>query len=697
MEHAPTYSLSDYQLKLLSDIFRIIVKTIKSDSDKEKLAPGELGIDYDEGCFYIKNPYTGKLFTPNSLAHINQILSKYTSNGNILNADTVGGIHFYTSLTQLTQIGTDLTADTAIRQMGYPGLLYAPVNYANYSVLGYPSNDGVILVFKISPEATVAYYYDNHSLNLFLGRYDGNTQQLMSWQSTSDPDSIYAESAGTSLAVTAVTHSDISDMSVITLKLTNDVSIGATLSVNNSAPHPITTMTGEPLSETIELNTRIMLIFDQFNGKWRIVSDRYTASTAVVALIRERSSTRLNSDSATALLGNISQELFKVATYSLVAWYDARDCKPSDINWANRIDPTSAIDLTTFPFDYSGNGFDRSAGYLSQNKITTNGNSGTIDVSSFNPENSNTWTAEFNIKVTGNNRIVAMLYDNEADYQTKYIMISSSESNAGYTIGYAFSDTPTPNWLTIDNAQADDVSVFTIVRNGKYMYFYYNGTLKGTLTLPAESTGFGYLTVGGWAKYTGPYKLSSIRLYDGILSADEVLANYNYELYRNQKVLREDESVLDTMLGVAQTTHALSNRIKTIETASSSHYELIDEVAVTPDTQPITIPNLKHNRIMVVANFGTTSGGMQVVCSATDSADPLITLVGNGKAIRMDAFKSFGIWDGDISTEATCGKPLFTGNVGDAVQYAKINSITISPAEASTAFIAGAIKIYGVK
>ena len=58
----PTRTLTKYQMELLSDIFRLILKEIKVDEDKEKLAPGEVGISYTNGCFYVKNPYTGEDF-----------------------------------------------------------------------------------------------------------------------------------------------------------------------------------------------------------------------------------------------------------------------------------------------------------------------------------------------------------------------------------------------------------------------------------------------------------------------------------------------------------------------------------------------------------------------------------------------------------------------------------------------------------
>ena len=65
--------LTPFQMELLSNIFRVMIKEIVTDEDKEKLAPGEMGINYKEGSFYIRNPHTGELFTPNSLSHLNQM------------------------------------------------------------------------------------------------------------------------------------------------------------------------------------------------------------------------------------------------------------------------------------------------------------------------------------------------------------------------------------------------------------------------------------------------------------------------------------------------------------------------------------------------------------------------------------------------------------------------------------------------
>ena len=132
-------TLTPFQLELLSNIFRILVKEIATEEDKEMLAPGEMGINYKEGSFYIRNPHTGELFTPNSLGYLNQILSKYTPETNILNADRVSGIRFYSNISQLTQLGISLSADSIIRQMEWPGILMSPIEYENYTALQMPS------------------------------------------------------------------------------------------------------------------------------------------------------------------------------------------------------------------------------------------------------------------------------------------------------------------------------------------------------------------------------------------------------------------------------------------------------------------------------------------------------------------------------------------------------------------------------
>ena len=53
------YTMDATAMSYLAKIFRLIAKEIRTDEDKEKLAPGEIGISYIENTFYIRNPHTG--------------------------------------------------------------------------------------------------------------------------------------------------------------------------------------------------------------------------------------------------------------------------------------------------------------------------------------------------------------------------------------------------------------------------------------------------------------------------------------------------------------------------------------------------------------------------------------------------------------------------------------------------------------
>ena len=52
-------TISEEQYKWLSMIFRFMPKEINSSEDREKLAPGELGINYKRGEIWVRNPHTG--------------------------------------------------------------------------------------------------------------------------------------------------------------------------------------------------------------------------------------------------------------------------------------------------------------------------------------------------------------------------------------------------------------------------------------------------------------------------------------------------------------------------------------------------------------------------------------------------------------------------------------------------------------
>lgn len=279
--------LTPFQMELLSNIFRVMIKEIVTDEDKEKLAPGEMGINYKEGSFYIRNPHTGELFTPNSLSHLNQILSKYEDDTNLLNADRAGGIRFYSNISQLTQLGISLTADSIIRQMEYPGILMSPVEYENYEILGMPSNSGMILIFKAAPEFVIATYYDNLTRITYQGRYNPFKQFFEGWICQDAPSGfITAEGDANRIKIRMKNLPE--DMEPITLRVPFGVNPGATISVNNQAFQPIITASGEPLGSTITANNIIMLIYDDMRKSWILSNSNESTINSVITVLRER-------------------------------------------------------------------------------------------------------------------------------------------------------------------------------------------------------------------------------------------------------------------------------------------------------------------------------------------------------------------------------------------------------------------------
>ena len=279
--------LTPFQMELLSNIFRVMIKEIVTDEDKEKLAPGEMGINYKEGSFYIRNPHTGELFTPNSLSHLNQILSKYEDTTNLLNADRAGGIRFSSNISQLTQLGVSLTADSIIRQMEYPGILMSPIEYENYEILGMPSNSGMILVFKAAPEFVIATYYDNLTRITYQGRYNPFKQFFEGWI-CQDAPSGFITAEGDADRIKIRMENLPEDMEPITLRVPYGVNPGATISVNNQAFQPIITASGEPLGSTITANNIIMLIYDDMRKSWILSNSNESTINSVITVLRER-------------------------------------------------------------------------------------------------------------------------------------------------------------------------------------------------------------------------------------------------------------------------------------------------------------------------------------------------------------------------------------------------------------------------
>ena len=150
MREPTGHPLSEEQCALLSQIFRFIPKEINTTEDRDKLAPGELGINYKRGEIWVRNPHTGKIFCPNSVEFWKSISEKYDARKKQLNADLVRGITFYTNLIELERINASFSPDTVIRQMVAPAILYAPVKYENYKAMNWPTSSGMVYVVKIT-------------------------------------------------------------------------------------------------------------------------------------------------------------------------------------------------------------------------------------------------------------------------------------------------------------------------------------------------------------------------------------------------------------------------------------------------------------------------------------------------------------------------------------------------------------------
>lgn len=281
--------------KMLSDIFRLIVKEIETDEDKETLAPGELGVSYTEGTIYIKNPHTGELFTPNSVEHIRHILSKYDPVQNTLNADYISGVRYYTSLAQLEKVsGLTFTMDTIIRQMVSPSILICSIKTDNPSILNYPSEEGILEIKKLSNEYVKGTFIDVNHFIEYIMKYDLLNHQFIGWY-TSDkvPDKI-KNTTGTTDRISVSVDGEIRDLDIITLRTTMEVNATSTISVNGSNYEPIVDANGNRITTVIPSNNIIMLIRDELNSCWVLTNTQLSTSNNIITLLNSRVSNIVN-------------------------------------------------------------------------------------------------------------------------------------------------------------------------------------------------------------------------------------------------------------------------------------------------------------------------------------------------------------------------------------------------------------------
>lgn len=320
-------TLTPYQMELLSDIFRLILKEIKTNEDKERLAPGEVGVSYRNGCFYVRNPYTGELFSPNSLDHITQILSKYDEGTNILNADKVSGIKVYSSIFQIPQLGlSSMTADTIIRQMEYPSILFSEIDQTSPQNFGFPGKHGILNVVKLESNVVGATFFDYQTYIKYDGKYNPALETLEGWTATgSQVGSDYCETIGGGNTINIINDDVVvSDLTILTVKVTEDITPPARINVNRMGPLPIININGDPIDYTITANNIIMLIYDKVRTSW-IVTDITTSSVSSITTILNDRITSLKNEF------NTFKTQTNVKFNEVYAYIDAELKKPATI------------------------------------------------------------------------------------------------------------------------------------------------------------------------------------------------------------------------------------------------------------------------------------------------------------------------------------------------------------------------------
>lgn len=275
---------------LLANIFRVIIREVRYDEDKEKLLPGEIGINYKEGAFYIRNPHTGELFSPNSLEHIKLILTKYNPNNNTMNADTVGGVKWYTSLTDLEPLGLyQWTPDSVIRQMEYPAIMWAPVEVDNPKSYGWPGNAGTLYVRKYNEEFVTANFYDTETYVVYEARYNRFKHLFEGWSVVGgNQESIYTETVGGGDHTDIYIDKELKDLMILIVRVTETLNPGATVSVNDGKPLPIFHKDGQRLAVEIAPNNIIMLIYDEQNQRWILAESTDSSTRLLLNITNQR-------------------------------------------------------------------------------------------------------------------------------------------------------------------------------------------------------------------------------------------------------------------------------------------------------------------------------------------------------------------------------------------------------------------------
>lgn len=287
MNDPKPYKLSEAQMLMLANIFRFIAREITSDSDKEKLAPGEFGVNYQTGTLWIRNPHNGLLFSPNSMEDYLPMLSHYDRENDIIDAGTVTGIRVYNNILDLRNVeGLVYTPDLLIREMVHPSIFYGTLEDPAYANNGWPAANGTVLCMKTDEEEVYIKYFENEGLNSYVGKYDSKRHLFLGWVSENGFINDHANGTVEENVLYIKLDHDYDMFSTIVVRLENDLMPRFMVSVNGSEPAPCVDEDGNIIAYSIEANNDIMLMYDGYSGRWTLFDITAPVMVAAIRILK---------------------------------------------------------------------------------------------------------------------------------------------------------------------------------------------------------------------------------------------------------------------------------------------------------------------------------------------------------------------------------------------------------------------------
>lgn len=285
MDRVPSNrTLTDQEMEMLSGIFRLILKEIRSDADKRTLAPGEPGINYETGVLYVRNPHTGNLITPNGAEELTTLIQHLDVQGN-LNAEFIRDLALYTDLSQLPTTLPNMTPDTVISHMTHvPSAFVGPVETDS---VAWPAKSGVFIAFKFDEETVFARFVDTINNTGYIGIYSPEQHLFDRWVEyySVGPFKI---SEDTDKVVINDETLRLEDMLAITFRFVNGLEPRSKVTFNGGDPKPIVDADGHEIVYPIAENNTIMLMYDESRDAWVLNDSGESATLAGVDLVRRR-------------------------------------------------------------------------------------------------------------------------------------------------------------------------------------------------------------------------------------------------------------------------------------------------------------------------------------------------------------------------------------------------------------------------